>query len=80
MENLCLTCAFSQVIRGHHDHELIIRCQCTEALITFPVARCSEYKDQEYPLLGSMQMRAWLIRTDARKKFVGFTPPKKDNE
>ena len=40
--------------------------------IPFPVRYCSGYSDRRHPAIHEMEDIAWVLRTDARRKGIGF--------
>ena len=44
----------------------------TARRLTFPVMQCSDYSDRRLPQLREMEEIAWILRTDALRKRVGF--------
>ena len=73
--SLCQTCRWATVIRGPRLNNQIVECSqlaFTARRITFPVTQCSDYSDRRLPQLREMEEIAWVLRTDALRKRVGF--------
>ena len=47
------------------------------SLITFPVTSCSGYSDRRLPSLREMEDVAWVLRTDPKRKQIGFVQARK---
>jgi hypothetical protein len=63
------------VIRGVNLGQEITECSqlsYTNARVPFAVSSCSHYLDQNRPNLREMEEIAWVLRSDARRKRVGF--------
>jgi hypothetical protein len=43
-----------------------------DSRIPFPVSACSGYSDRRHPTVYEMEDIAWVLRTDARRKTIGF--------
>ena len=41
-------------------------------LVPFPVTSCSGYSDRRLPSIREMEEIAWILRTDASRKHIGF--------
>jgi hypothetical protein len=72
--SLCLTCRSATVIRGPRlSHEIV---ECSQVYpskrVPFPVVQCSGYTDRRLASLREMEEIAWVLRTDAHRKRVGF--------
>ena len=73
--SLCGTCRYATVVKGRSLQEEIVECgQLTSgsARITFPVTSCSGYLDRRQATLREMEELAWVLRTDASRKQIGF--------
>lgn len=74
---LCHTCRHATIIRGRALRDEIVDCGLLygeDSRINFPVASCSGYSDRRQPTLRHMEEIAWVLRTDKRKKPIGFVP------
>lgn len=40
--------------------------------ITFPVVRCTGYSDRRLPSLRDLEDISWVLRSDERRKQIGF--------
>lgn len=79
--SLCLTCRYAAIVQGTNANERIVRCSRVENAIAFKVTACTEYLDRQHPSLYYMEDIAWVLRTDNRRKQIGFVrsrdlPPK----
>lgn len=70
--SLCLTCQSAKIVQGPSADDEIIRCVQIEARITFKVTSCSEYLHRTHPSLWHMEDIAWILRTDPKRKQIGF--------
>jgi hypothetical protein len=73
--SLCLTCRFATVVKGASLRDEIVECSQLSYgrnRITFPVTMCTEYSDRRQPSLRAMEDIAWVLRSDPKKKEVGF--------
>jgi hypothetical protein len=78
--SLCYTCRHADIIRGARLRDEIIECGMLSYhhnRITFPVTSCSSYVDSNHPSLREMEEIAWVLRTDAHRKQVGFVHAQK---
>jgi len=73
---LCHTCRHATVTRGRRLRDEIIECHALSARITFPVTFCTNYVNRHHPSIHDMEEIAWVLRTDARKRQVGFVQAK----
>src|SRR5690242_18625713 len=73
---LCHTCRHATVIKGPRLKDEIVECgRLSEpAQISFAVTSCSAYSDSRLTSLRDMEEIAWVLRSDARQKRVGFIP------
>src|SRR5436190_11469223 len=71
---LCLTCRFATIVKGRALTDEIIECSrlSDRARITFNVVSCSEYGDRRRGALHEMEEIAWILRTDPKRKTIGF--------
>jgi hypothetical protein len=77
--SLCVTCRWATIVRGGRLGDEIIECQelaYGHNRITFPVTSCSGYADRRRPSLREMEEIAWVLRSDPRKREIGFVPAK----
>jgi hypothetical protein len=73
--SLCVTCRHATVVQGPGLQDRIVDCSLLssrDSRITFPVSSCSGYSDRRNPSLREMEDIAWVLRTDSRKKHIGF--------
>ncbi|HEY7924213.1 MAG TPA: hypothetical protein VII62_13595 [Vicinamibacteria bacterium] len=73
--SLCVTCRHATVIHGPSLKDRIVDCgllMSRDSRISFPVSSCSGYADRRHPTLREMEDIAWVLRTDARRKSIGF--------
>ncbi len=73
--SLCTTCRHATVVKGTSLRDEIIECGLLSGghnLIPFPVTSCSGYSDRRLPSLREMEDIAWVLRTDAKRKQIGF--------
>ena len=73
--SLCLTCRHATVIQGSSLHDRVVDCgllSSRDSRITFPVSSCSGYSDRRHPTLREMEDLAWVLRTDSRRRTIGF--------
>ncbi len=72
--SLCLTCRSATIIRGARLTDEIISCgkRVIRDEIRFPVASCTGYSDRSLPSLYDLEDVAWVLRSDARTKKIGF--------
>jgi hypothetical protein len=74
-QSLCLTCRNATVVKGQSLREEIVQCGRLSPghdLIPFPVTSCSGYLDRRHPSIRDMEDIAWVLRTDAKRKQIGF--------
>ncbi len=74
--SLCLSCRFSRVVQGVSSRDQIVECRQLEARVTFQVTSCSEYVNHQHPSLWHMEDIAWILRTDVRRRTIGFVRSK----
>jgi hypothetical protein len=73
--SLCLSCRHATVIQGSLSGQQIVECgllSSRDCRITFPVESCTGYSDRSLPSLRAMEEIAWVLRTDAHRKAIGF--------
>ena len=73
--SLCLTCRHATVVQGPSLQDRIVNCGVLsdgDSRIPFPVSACSGYSDRRHPTLYEMEDIAWVLRTDPRRKTIGF--------
>lgn len=73
-EPLCHTCRYATVIRGTRASDEIIECRMVERRLTFAVTFCTQYVSRQHPSLHEMEDIAWILKSDAKRKTVGFVP------
>src|ERR1700741_2769600 len=73
---LCHTCRFATVIKGQRLRDEIVECArlSDRARVRFRVTSCSEYSDRRQASVRDMEDIAWVLRSDAQRKQVGFIP------
>jgi len=72
---LCATCRYATVIKGRSLREEIVECSQLadgHGRITFAVTQCSKYLHRNHPSLYEMESIAWVLRTDASRRHIGF--------
>lgn len=77
--SLCVTCRHATVIQGTSLQERVIDCgqlYGDKSRITFPVTSCTGYSDRRLPSVRDMEDIAWVLRTDAKRKTIGFVQAK----
>ncbi|HWB14930.1 MAG TPA: hypothetical protein VG538_00890 [Vicinamibacterales bacterium] len=70
--SLCLSCRSAKLVRGCSSREEITWCSNLNTRVTFRVTSCSEYLHRDHPSLWHMEDIAWILRTDSKRKQVGF--------
>ena len=73
--SLCLSCRHSIVVKGARLQDEIVECgmlASPHSRITFPVHFCTEYLSRQHASIREMEDVAWVLRTDARRRRVGF--------
>jgi len=73
---LCHTCRRAIVARGSRLRDEIVWCDALDTRITYPVSFCTTYVNRQHPSLHEMEDIAWVLRTDARRRQVGFVQAK----
>ena len=74
--SLCLSCRFAKVVEGPRQSDRIVDCGQLRARVTFQVTSCSEYVHHGHPSLWHMEDIAWALRTDAKRRQIGFVRAK----
>ena len=73
--SLCVTCRHATVIQGTSLQEQVIDCgqlYGRDRRITFAVSSCTGYSDRRLPSLYDMESIAWVLRTDTKRRTIGF--------
>ena len=73
--SLCLTCRHATVVQGPSLKDRFVDCGMLlgrNSRIRFPVSSCSGFSDRRHPTVHEMEDIAWVLRTDARRKSIGF--------
>ena len=73
--SLCTSCKYATVVKGQSLREEIVECgqlSSDHNLIDFRVTSCSGYLDQRHPSIREMEDIAWVLRTDPKRKQIGF--------
>ena len=72
--SLCLSCRWATVIRGPRLSQQIVECMqlYEQRRITFPVVQCTGYGDRRVSTIREMEEIAWILRSDALRRRVGF--------
>ncbi len=70
--SLCLTCRHASVVQGQKSADQIVRCGRLEERIRFRVSSCTDYVSHDHPSLWHMEDIAWVLRTDPKRKQIGF--------
>ena len=73
--SLCVTCRHATIVQGPGLQDRIVDCSqlsSRDSRVSFPVHSCSAYSDRRHPSVREMEDIAWILRTDARKKSIGF--------
>jgi len=76
---LCVSCRHSIVAMGVRLRDEIVECGMLASghnRITFPVTVCTEYVSRQHPSIREMEDIAWVLRTDPRRRQVGFVQPR----
>jgi hypothetical protein len=72
---LCQTCRYATIVRGPSLRDEIVECQelmFRRGRITFPVTYCTSYSDRRQPSVREMEEIAWILRSDPKRKEIGF--------
>lgn len=73
--SLCTSCKYATVVKGQSLRHEIVECGQLSGehnLIGFPVTSCSGYLDRSHASLREMEDIAWVLRTDPKRKQIGF--------
>ena len=73
--SLCVTCRHATIVQGPGLQDRIVACGLLsdrDSRIPFPVCSCSGYADRRQPTVHEMEDIAWILRTDSRRKSIGF--------
>jgi hypothetical protein len=65
------------MIKGDTLNDSVVFCNAVDARITFEVRDCNSYEDKRQPSIYDMKEAAWVLRTDAHRKKIGFVPYRK---
>ena len=74
-ESLCSSCRHATIVKGRNLGDEIVECgRLTSGhnWIRFRVSACSDYADRRRASLREMEEIAWVLRTDANRKPIGF--------
>jgi hypothetical protein len=77
--SLCHTCRHATVVRGRRADEELVECDALaygKNRLTYPVTFCTAYMDRQHPTIREMEDIAWVLRTDATRKQIGFVRAK----
>jgi len=72
---LCVTCRHSVIARGQRLGEEVTTCLRQvfgHRAIRFPVTSCTGYSDVRHPTLFHMEEIGWVLRSDPKRKTIGF--------
>jgi hypothetical protein len=72
---LCYSCRWATIARGPRLGDEIISCSRlsdNHGRIRFPVVSCTAYTDRRLTSLHDMEDLAWVLRSDNRRKQIGF--------
>lgn len=70
--SLCLTCRSATIVKGPRLRDDILECSRLGARVTFPVNSRNSYISRSHPTIRAIEDVAWLLRSDPRRKEVGF--------
>ena len=73
---LCDTCRSGVVRRGAADSDEQIYCTIVEREVRTRVVECNRYVDRTQPSLWDLRQIAWVLRTDNKRRAIGFVPAK----
>lgn len=69
------TCRYATIARGPSLRDEIVECQelySRRGRIAFPVTYCTSYSDRRQPSVREMEEIAWILRSDPKRKEIGF--------
>jgi hypothetical protein len=71
---LCLSCRSATIIDGPRQSDQIIACRLLgdDDRVNFVVTSCTSYSDKTLPSLYHMEDIAWILRSDPKRKQMGF--------
>lgn len=72
---LCHTCRWATIVRGPRLSHEIVACSMLadrDNRVRFPVVSCTSYSDRSRTSLRDMEDVAWILRSDERRKQIGF--------
>jgi hypothetical protein len=73
--NLCHSCRYSTITRGHLPSDEIVQCEANPmqpTRIHFKVASCTAYFDGRLPTYMQLVDQAWILQPGTRKRRAGF--------
>jgi hypothetical protein len=74
---LCATCRYATIVRGASLRDEIVECSqlsYDHNRVTFSVVFCTRYADRRQPSIRDMEEVAWVLRSDPKRKAIGFVP------
>ncbi|MGE0447464.1 MAG: hypothetical protein AB7P99_19740 [Vicinamibacterales bacterium] len=74
---LCQTCKWAMNVTGARLNEEIVQCNLLDRVIPFRVTSCTRYVEANHPSVRDMEEIAWILRSDAHRRTVGFVPSRK---
>jgi hypothetical protein len=80
---LCQTCRYATIVKGPTLGDEIIECASLtygRGRITFPVTYCTAYSDRRQASIREMEEIAWILRSDPKRKEIGFVSASKLRE
>jgi len=69
---LCFSCRHAKVVQGPSSRDRIVECRELAAPVTFKVTSCTQFLNRRHPSLWHMEDIAWVLRTDPKRRRVGF--------
>jgi len=73
---LCDTCQSGLVRRGAADSDEQVYCMVIERDVRTRIVECNRYVDRTLPSLWDMKQIAWVLRTDSKRRQIGFVRAK----
>ncbi len=76
---LCHSCRYATVVKGVSFRHEVVECgqlAFGRGRITFPVTSCTQFVARTHPSIREMEDIAWVLRTDAKRKRIGFVHAK----